>query len=146
MFIVTTMEIPGYKVDSVIGEVMGLTARSANIGANLVAGFRSLGGGEITEYTQIVQESRNQVMARMWDQCVSLGGNAIIGMRFDSDSIASNFTEVCAYGTAVVVHPIATAEEGGTPQSIAHARSQAVQQPTMPAGPGMPQQGAQPQY
>jgi len=121
MLVVTTNDIPGYQIDAVLGEVMGMTVRSANIGSNFVAGFRSLGGGEIPEYTQIVYDSRNQVMQRMWDQCVQRGGNAIVAMRFDTDSIGQSFTEVCAYGTAVVVHPIATKQEGGTPQSIAAA-------------------------
>jgi len=61
-------------------------------------------------------------MQRMWDMCVQRGGNAVVGMRYDTGDIASTFSEVCAYGTAVVVHPIATAEAGGTPQSIADAQ------------------------
>jgi len=127
MLVVTTNDIPGYKIDAVLGEVMGLTVRSANIGSNFVAGFRSLGGGEIPEYTQIVYDSRNQVMQRMWEQCAQRGGNAIVAMRFDTDSIGQTFTEVCAYGTAVVVHPIATAAEGGTPQSMAQLAAPAPQ-------------------
>jgi len=122
MLIVTTNDIPGYQIDAVLGEVMGLTVRSANIGANFVAGFKALGGGEITQYTDLVYDSRNQVMQRMWDMCVQRGGNAVVGMRYDTGDIASTFSEVCAYGTAVVVHPIATAEAGGTPQSIADAQ------------------------
>jgi uncharacterized protein YbjQ (UPF0145 family) len=121
MLIVTTNDIPGYQVDAVLGEVMGMTVRSANIGANFIAGFKAIGGGEISEYTNLVYDSRNQVMQRMWDQCVQRGGNAIVGMRFDTGDIAQSFSEVCAYGTAVVVRPIATAEAGGTPQSIAQA-------------------------
>jgi len=132
MLIVTSNDIPGYRIDAVLGEVMGMTVRSANIGANFVAGFRALGGGEIDEYTKIVYDSRNQVMQRMWDQCVQRGGNAIVAMRFDTDSIGQNFTEVCAYGTAVVVHPIATAADGGTPQSIAQAQAPGQTQAPMP--------------
>jgi len=127
MLIVTTFDIPGYKVDAVLGEVMGMTVRSANIGANFMAGFKAMGGGEISEYTNLVYDSRNQVMQRMWDQCVQRGGNAVVGMRFDTSDIAQSFSEVCAYGTAVITHPIATAEEGGTPQSIAEAQGQAAQ-------------------
>jgi uncharacterized protein YbjQ (UPF0145 family) len=121
MLIVTTLEIPGYKIDAVLGEVMGMTVRSATSGANL-AGVN--GRGEISEYTNMVYESRNQVMQRMWDQCVQRGGNAIVGMRFDTADIAASFSEVCAYGTAVVIRPIATEVQGGTPQSIAHAAGQ----------------------
>jgi len=132
MLIVTSNDIPGYRIDAVLGEVMGMTVRSANIGSNFVAGFRSLGGGEIPEYTQIVYDSRNQVMQRMWDQCVQRGGNAIVAMRFDTDSIGQSFTEVCAYGTAVVIHPIASAADGGTPQSVAAAQAPVQAQAPMP--------------
>ncbi|MDR2895277.1 MAG: YbjQ family protein [Propionibacteriaceae bacterium] len=121
MLIVTTPDIPGYAIDAVLGEVMGITVRSANIGANFLAGLKSLGGGEVSEYTNLVYESRSQVMQRMWDQCVQRGGNAVVNMRYDTGDIAQSFSEVCAYGTAVVVRPIATAAEGGTPQSIADA-------------------------
>ncbi|HBX80174.1 MAG: YbjQ family protein [Propionibacteriaceae bacterium] len=121
MLIVTSNDIPGYQIDAVLGEVMGMTVRSANIGANLVAGFRSIGGGEVTEYTKLVYESRQQVMARMWQEAVNRGGNAIIAMRFDNGDIAQSFTEVCAYGTAVVVTPIAAGQPGATPQSSSDA-------------------------
>lgn len=121
MLIVTSNDIPGYQIDAVLGEVMGMTVRSANISANLVAGFRSIGGGEVTEYTKLVYESRQQVMARMWQEAVNRGGNAIIAMRFDNGDIAQSFTEVCAYGTAVVVTPIAAGQPGATPQSSSDA-------------------------
>ena len=138
MLIVTTMEIPGYKIEAVLGEVMGMTVRSANIGANFIAGFKAIGGGEISEYTNLVYESRNQVMQRMWEQCVQRGGNAIIAMRFDTGDIAQSFSEVCAYGTAVVIRPLATEEEGGTPQSIAQAKGQSAPATSAPSAP--PQQ------
>jgi len=137
MLIVTTFDIPGYKIDAVLGEVMGMTVRSANLGANFVASFKAIGGGEISEYTNLVYDSRNQVMQRMWEQCVQRGGNAIVAMRFDTGDIGQAFSEVCAYGTAVVVHPIATEEEGGTPQSIAQANAL---QPTPQAPPAPPVQ------
>lgn len=122
MLIVTTNDIPGYRIEAVMGEVMGMTVRSANIGANLVAGLRSLGGGEVNEYTQLVYESRQQVMERMWNQAVERGANAIVGCRFDTGDIAAQFSEVCCYGTAVVVRPLAEGEPGATPQSVNHAR------------------------
>lgn len=65
MLIVTTNDIPGYRIEAVFGEVMGMTVRSANIGANFVASFRAIGGGEVSEYTQLVYDSRQQVMSRM---------------------------------------------------------------------------------
>ena len=105
MFIVTTNDVPGYRITQVLGEVMGLTVRSTDFGQGFTAGFRSLGGGEIPEYTQVMYEARQVVMQRMWDQSLQRGGNAIVAMRFDAGSIA-NFTEICAYGTAVVVEPL----------------------------------------
>lgn len=119
MLIVTSNDIPGYRIEAVLGEVMGMTVRSANIGANIVASFRSLGGGEVDEYTKLVYESRQQVMQRMWQDAVSRGANAIIAMRFDTGDIAQSFTEVCAYGTAVVVEPIPDGRPGATKQSVA---------------------------
>lgn len=121
MLIVTTNEIPGYRIEAVLGEVMGMTVRAANIGANFVASFRAIGGGEVNEYTQLVYESRQQVMDRMWQQAAERGANAIVGMRFDTGDIAQQFSEVCAYGTAVVVRALAEGEAGATPQSIRDA-------------------------
>ena len=117
MIVVTTNEVPGYRVVAVMGEVTGLTVRSANMGANFTAGIRALGGGEIPEYTKIMYESRAEVMRRMTSEAHRRGANAIVGMRFDTGSIGQQFSEVCAYGTAVVVEPIAAGEPGATPQS-----------------------------
>lgn len=123
MLIVTTNDIPGYRIDAVLGEVMGMTVRSANIGANFVAGFRAMGGGEVTEYTKLVYESRQQVMQRMWEQAVQRGATAIVAARFDTGSIGTSFSEVCAYGTAVVAVPIPSGDPGATPQSAADAQA-----------------------
>lgn len=133
MIIVTTNDIPGYRIDAVLGEVMGMTVRSANIGANFVAGFRAMGGGEIHEFTKIVYESRNEVMNRMWSDAQQRGANAIIGMRFDTGEMGQTFTEICAYGTAVVVRPIPEGEEGSTVQSAQQA-SQSGPRPAAPQG------------
>lgn len=122
MLIVTSNDIPGYRIESVLGEVMGMTVRAANIGANIVAGFRALGGGEVNEYTKLVYDSRQQVMERMWQDAVSRGANAIVAMRFDTGDIAQSFSEVCAYGTAVIVEAIPAGQPGATKQSAAHAR------------------------
>jgi len=124
MLVVTTNEVAGYKIEAVLGEVMGLTVRSADIGANFVAGFRAMGGGEVPEYTQLVYDSRTQVMQRMWDQCIQRGGNAIIGMRFDTGTVGQMYSEVCVYGTAVVVRPLGSFEPGSTKQSIVQEQGQ----------------------
>ncbi|WP_022918036.1 YbjQ family protein [Ruania albidiflava] len=130
MIVVTTNEIPGYRVEAVMGEVMGLTVRSANIGQNFVASFRSIGGGEVTEYTKLVYESRQEVMNRMTTEAQRRGANAVIGMRFDTGDIAQAFSEVCAYGTAVYVVPLGEDEEGHTPQSAQFADGGSQQGPS----------------
>ena len=103
--IVTTMnDIPGYEVDEVFGEVMGLTVRSRNIGSQLGAGLKSIVGGELKGMTKALTDSRQQVMERMVEEAEAKGANAIIAMRFDTSEMAGNWTEICAYGTAVRVH------------------------------------------
>jgi len=103
--IVTTMnDIPGYEVDEVFGEVMGLTVRSRNIGSQLGAGFKSILGGELKGMTKALVASREQVRQRMIEEAEAAGANAIIAMRFDTSEMGGNWTEICAYGTAVRVH------------------------------------------
>lgn len=123
MIVVTTNEIPGYRVQAVLGEVMGLTVRSTNIGGSLTASLRSIGGGEIPEYTKIMYESRHEVMRRMVDEAAQRGANAIVALRFDTGAVGQ-FSEVCVYGTAVVAEPIPAGDAGATGQS-AHAAATA---------------------
>jgi uncharacterized protein YbjQ (UPF0145 family) len=100
--IVTTMnDIPGYAIDEVYGEVMGLTVRSRNLGSQLGAGFKSMLGGELKGMTKALVDSRQQVMQRMIDEAEAKGGNAIVAMRFDTSDMGGQWTEICAYGTAV---------------------------------------------
>ncbi|MDO5501191.1 MAG: heavy metal-binding domain-containing protein [Propionibacteriaceae bacterium] len=121
MLIVTTNGIPGYRIEAVLGAVMGMAARSDNAGSNLAAGLRSLGGGENHDLTKAMYESRNEVLSRMWGECLRRGGNAVVGMKFDTSEVGKNVTEVCAYGTAVVATPIPEGQPGATPQSTARA-------------------------
>ncbi|MGZ4289117.1 MAG: YbjQ family protein [Gaiellaceae bacterium] len=103
--IVTTMnDIPGYEVDEVFGEVMGLTVRSRNIGSQFGAGLKSILGGELKGMTKALVASREQVRQRMIEEAEAKGANAIIAMRFDTSEMGGNWTEICAYGTAVRVH------------------------------------------
>ena len=103
--IVTTMnDIPGYRVDEVYGEVMGLTVRSRNIGSQIGAGLKSILGGELKGMTKALMDSRQQVMERMIEEAEAKGANAIIAMRFDTSEMGGQWTEICAYGTAVRVH------------------------------------------
>jgi uncharacterized protein YbjQ (UPF0145 family) len=105
MLITTAFDLTGYEITSVQGEVFGLTVRSRNIGAGCIAAFRSIGGGEIPEFTRLLVQSRNEAMARMVDAARQRGANAIIAMRFDSGAIGQ-WSEICAYGTAVNVVPV----------------------------------------
>jgi uncharacterized protein YbjQ (UPF0145 family) len=105
VLVVTSNDIPGYEVKYVMGEVFGLTVRSRNFGAGFLAGFRALGGGEIPEMTKLLLQSRNEAMGRMIAEAQQRGANAIVAMRFDNGEIAGQWTEICAYGTAVWVVP-----------------------------------------
>ena len=102
--IVTTMnDIPGYEVDEVYGEVMGLTVRSRNIGSQIGASLKSILGGELKGMTKALVDSREEVTRRMVEEAEGKGANAIVAMRFDTSEMGSNWTEICAYGTAVRV-------------------------------------------
>jgi uncharacterized protein YbjQ (UPF0145 family) len=103
--IVTTMnDIPGHEVDEVFGEVMGLTVRSRNVGSQIGAQLKSILGGELKGMTKALVDSRHEVMERMQQEAEAKGANAIIAMRFDTSEMGPNWTEICAYGTAVRVH------------------------------------------
>ena len=102
--ITTTMnDIPGYTVDEVFGEVMGLTVRSRNVGSQIGAQLKSILGGELKGMTKALVDSRREVMERMSQEAEAKGANAIIAMRFDTSEMGPNWTEICAYGTAVRV-------------------------------------------
>ncbi len=103
--VVTTPYLPGYRITRVIGATFGLIVRSRGLGRNIVAGLRSLGGGEITEYTQLLEQVRHQAMERLVEHARSLGANAVIGVGFDTSEMSDIMTEVFAYGTAVVAEP-----------------------------------------
>ena len=104
MIISTMNELPGYTIDEVYGEVFGLTVRSRNIGSQFGAGLKSILGGELKGMTKALVDSRNQVTERMVQEAEAKGANAIVAMRFDTSEMGSNWTEICAYGTAVRVH------------------------------------------
>jgi uncharacterized protein YbjQ (UPF0145 family) len=100
--IITTMnDIPGYDVEEVFGEVFGLTVRARNIGSQIGASLKSLVGGELKGMTQALVDSREQVTQRMVEEAEKKGANAIVAMRFDTSEMGPNWTEICAYGTAV---------------------------------------------
>jgi uncharacterized protein YbjQ (UPF0145 family) len=103
MLISTMNDLPGYRITEVLGEVFGLTVRSRNVGSQFGAAFKALAGGELKGMTKNLVESRKEVLARMVDEAVAKGADAIVAMRFDTSEMAGNWTEICAYGTAVRV-------------------------------------------
>jgi uncharacterized protein YbjQ (UPF0145 family) len=105
MLITTAPFIAGWRVQESKGHVFGLVVRSRGIGGNVMAGLRSIGGGEIHEYTSLLEDTRRQAIDRMVQNATMMGANAIISMRFDSSEMANTMTEIVAYGTAVVVVP-----------------------------------------
>jgi uncharacterized protein YbjQ (UPF0145 family) len=107
----TTNYVPGFKVDKVIGLVYGITVRSRGLGGNIMAGLRTLGGGEIHEYTELAHQARQQALDRLSQQAETMGANAVISVMFDSTEIGTTMDEIIAFGTAVVVSPVTDAQQ-----------------------------------
>jgi uncharacterized protein YbjQ (UPF0145 family) len=103
MLITTANDLPGYEITETLGEVFGLTVRSRNIGSQLGAGLKSIMGGELKGMTKALVDSREQVIERMVEEGAAKGADAIVAMRFDTSEMGGNWTEICAYGTAVKV-------------------------------------------
>ncbi len=103
MLISTMNDVPGHEVTEVLGEVFGLTVRSRNIGSQVGAGLKSLVGGELKGMTKNLVDSRREVIERMVEEARAKGANAVLAMRFDTSEMGGNWTEICAYGTAVRV-------------------------------------------
>jgi len=103
MIIVTTDQIEGRKVVKTLGLVRGSTIRARHVGHDIMAGLRNIVGGEITDYTKMLAEAREQALQRMQDQAEGMGANAIVGTRFVTSMVMSGASELLAYGTAVVV-------------------------------------------
>ncbi|MEM0118747.1 MAG: heavy metal-binding domain-containing protein [Nitrososphaerota archaeon] len=101
----TTNYVPGYKIDKVLGLVYGITVRSRGLGGNILAGLRTLAGGEIVEYTEMAHQARQQALDRLAKQAESLGANAVISVMFDSTEIGNTMDEIIAFGTAVIISP-----------------------------------------
>jgi uncharacterized protein YbjQ (UPF0145 family) len=109
MIVVTTPYVSGHRVAETKGMVFGLVVRSRGLGGNVMASIRSLGGGEIHEYTSMLEDTRRQALDRLVQNATLAGANAILSMRFDSSELAGTMSEIVAYGTAVVVEPDASA-------------------------------------
>jgi uncharacterized protein YbjQ (UPF0145 family) len=103
----TTFELPGLKVRENLGVCYGLVVRSMGMVGGMAAGFKALRRGEVSQYTQLLEDSRRHAIDRMIENAGLLGANAIVGVRFDSSEIGQQLTEIVAYGTAVTVEPAA---------------------------------------
>ncbi len=103
MIMTTSDQVDGQTITKSIGVVKGSTIRAKHIGKDIMAGFRNIAGGEITEYTQMMAEAREEAVQRMVEDATKQGANAIVGMRFATSMVMQNAAEVLAYGTGVVV-------------------------------------------
>lgn len=104
----TMNDLPGYEVVRVFGEVFGLTVRSRNMFSTMGAGFKSMAGGELKGLSKLLSDSRHEALARLSQEALAHGANAVLALRFDCNEIASTASEIAAYGTAVYVVPTAS--------------------------------------
>ncbi|GAA1480958.1 heavy metal-binding domain-containing protein [Gordonia sinesedis] len=109
MIIVTTNDIPGYRIAHVFGETFGLTVRSRNIGSNIGAGFKAMAGGELKGITQLLHDCRQEALGRLAAEAQQMGANAVLAFRFETTEFGGTGIEVCAYGTAVGIEPLGSA-------------------------------------
>ncbi len=103
MLVVTTERVAGYRVKKSLGQCFGVVVRSRGLGGNIMAGLRSIVGGEIHEYTQLLEEARRHAVDRLVRNATTMGADAVIMMRFDSAEIGQTMSEIVAYGTAVTL-------------------------------------------
>lgn len=101
MILSTTENIPGKQIKEILGVVKGSTVRARNIGRDIGAGLKSLVGGEIKTYTQMANDSRDEAFNRMVNEAITLGADAVIGIRFTTSMIMQGASEMLAFGTAV---------------------------------------------
>ena len=105
MLISTMNDLPGHRIEEVLGEVYGLTVRSRNVGSQVGAALKSLRGGELKGMTKMLAEGRDHATERLTEEAEAKGANAVIAFRFDTSELGGTWTEICAYGTAVRVTP-----------------------------------------
>ena len=103
--ITTALEFPEYQIERSLGMVFGVIVRSMGMAKGIAAGFKSMAGGEVKQYTRLVEDSRRHAMDRMIENAQLAGASGIVSMRFDSSEVAQSLTEIVAYGTAVVLRP-----------------------------------------
>ena len=107
MLVATTETVAAHRTVETKGQCFGVVVRSRGLGGNSMAGLRSIVGGEISEYTEMIEEARRHAIDRMVQNATAMGANAVVMMRFDSSEIGKSMSEIVAYGTAVVIEPIA---------------------------------------
>ena len=107
MLVVTAENVAGSRIKDVKGQVFGVVVRSRGLGGNIMAGLRGIVGGEIVEYTQLLEETRKHAIDRMVKNARLMQANAVVMMRFDSSEMGQTMSEIVAYGTAVVIEPVA---------------------------------------
>jgi uncharacterized protein YbjQ (UPF0145 family) len=103
MLVATTENVPGYTRIKTLGQCFGVVVRSRGLGGNILASLRTIFGGEIHEYSQLLEEARRQAIDRMVKNAAAMGADAVLMMRFDSSDIGGIMTEIVAYGTAVAL-------------------------------------------
>ncbi len=103
IIVVSTPYVSGYKITKTLGFTWGLIVRSRGLGGNFIASLRTIFGGEIHEYTELLNHSRQNALDRMKEHARAMGANAVISVEFDSSELGQSMTEVLACGTAVVV-------------------------------------------
>jgi len=101
MLIVTSSTIPGKEITETLGLVRGSTVRARNVGRDIFAGFKNFIGGEISEYTQLLADSREEALQRMMMDAQKIGADAVIEMRFTTSAVMQGAAEILAFGTAV---------------------------------------------
>ncbi len=104
--VTTAFELPGYRIARNLGVVRGITVRSRSIVGNFLGGLQTIFGGNITIYTELCEQAREETYRDMVRHARQLGANAVIGMRYDATDVMTGLTEVLCYGTAVVVEPL----------------------------------------
>ena len=140
MLVVTTNEVAGERITQTLGQAFGVVVRSRGLGGNIVAGLRSLVGGEIHEYTQMLEEARRHAIDRLVSNASLMGADAVVMMRFDSSELGETMTEVVAYGTAVKLEPVArrAAHEEAASTSASSAAASSSTAYAAPAGGAVP--------
>ena len=103
--ITTALEFPEWTIERSLGMVFGVVVRSMGVGKGITAGLKAMAGGEVKQYTRLVEDSRRHAMDRMIENAELLGATGLVSMRFDSSEVGQSLTEIVAYGTAVVLSP-----------------------------------------